>query len=152
MSKKKGTKKKGGKRYGKPRVWKGEDARKAKPATARKRGPRSRPLPGLEQVRDQKLDNICEELAEVRERMNEDKKEDTSLMAAALKRMQDRGVQAYRHNGIELARVPGVAEKVRVRLVADEGDAEIPSPGGTAGDDMLPESHDEIGEAGETVN
>ena len=77
----------------------------------------------MEQVRDRKLDNICEGIGEERGRMNEAKTEEQGLIQAALQRMQGGGVQVYRHAGVELARVPG-AEKLRVRLTKEQGDAD----------------------------
>lgn len=101
--------------------WSGADARKqgAKPAS-----PRSQTLPGMKRVRDQKLDNICEGIADERAKKNEADTEEKSLISSALKRMQARNVNLYKHSGVELARVPG-SEKLRVRLTKDTGDAEV---------------------------
>ena len=89
----------------------------------RSRGGRSQVLPGLEGARNQRLDNIAEALVEERDRLNSAKVEEQALITAALKEMQDADLQVYKHNGVELARVPG-AEKVRVRLVKEQGDAD----------------------------
>lgn len=87
-----------------------------------KRGARSQPLPGMEQARSRKLDNLCESIAEHRERMNAARTEEQSDISAALQEMQKKGIHTFKHNGVELARVPG-AEKLRVRLTKDHGDA-----------------------------
>jgi hypothetical protein len=85
--------------------------------------PRSQPLPGLEQVRNGKLDNLCEAIADVRGTMNTAKQEEIGFVRAALQAMVAKGVTVYKHGGVELARVPG-AEKLRVRLVKEQGDAD----------------------------
>ena len=48
----------------------------------RSTGPRSQTLPGLSQVRDQKLDNITEGIAEERERKNAADTEEKSLITS----------------------------------------------------------------------
>jgi hypothetical protein len=115
MAKKKSTKKSGKKKAG--RYHKARVQAKAKGVR-----PRSQVLPGLEQVRSAKLDNLCEGIAEVRTVMNNAKVEESGLIAAALQTMVQRSLQVYKHGGVELARVPG-AEKLRVRLTKEQGDA-----------------------------
>ena len=88
----------------------------------RTRRPRSQILPGMEQVRSKALDNICEAIGDVRETMNAAKKEESGFVLSALQQMQRTSVTVYKHAGVELALVPG-AEKLRVRLVKEEGDA-----------------------------
>ena len=78
-------------------------------------------LPGLEQVRNHTLDNLCEGIGEERHLKDGAKVKEERLTVAALQQMRQTGVQVYRHAGVELARVPG-AEKVRVRLVQGQGD------------------------------
>ena len=90
---------------------------KTKPA-----GPRSQVLPGMKSARSQRLDNLCEAIAEERARMNAAKVEEIGLIQSALRTMQERNLGVYRHGGVELARVPG-AEKLRVRLTKETGDA-----------------------------
>jgi hypothetical protein len=85
--------------------------------------PRSQTLPGLEQTRNGKLDNLCEGIADVRTTMNAAKQEEKTFVIAALQAMVTKGLQVYRHGGVELARVPG-AERLRVRLTKEEGDAD----------------------------
>ena len=75
-------------------------------------------------MRNGRLDNICESIEEERARVNAARKEEATLIAAALSVMQGNRIHAYKHAGIELARVPGT-EKLRVRLVKDDGDAEV---------------------------
>jgi hypothetical protein len=97
--------------------------RKLTTPNRRGRSARSQTLPGLEQVRNGKLDNLCESIAEVRGTMNEAKQEEVGFVRAALQAMVAKGVTVYKHGGVELARVPG-AEKLRVRLVKEQGDAD----------------------------
>lgn len=93
------------------------------PASTRRKGPRSQTLPGMDQVRNRKLDNLCEAIGEERNRMNAAKQEEQASIQAALQVMQRDNVTVYKHAGVELARVPG-AEKLRVRLVKEQGDAD----------------------------
>lgn len=93
----------------------------AVPATPR--GARSQALPGMDQVRNTRLDNLCEGMAESRRAMAQARTTENGDIVAALQEMQRKQVSVYRHAGIELARVPG-AEKLRVRLTKEEGDAD----------------------------
>lgn len=94
-----------------------------KPDAEKKPGARSQVLPGLEQVRDRKLDNLCESIAEHRRVMNAARVEEQSDVAAALQHMVKKSSSVYKHGGVELARVPG-AERLRVRLTKETGDAD----------------------------
>ena len=90
---------------------------------AKKPGARSQVLPGMEQTRDRRLDNLCESIGEHRGLMNKARVEEQGDIAAALQHMVKKNVSVYKHGGIELARVPG-AEKLRVRLTKETGDAD----------------------------
>lgn len=92
----------------------------------RKRAPRARPLPmeGIEQVRNVKLDRLCEAIGEERDTKNAATVRERGHLAKVLEVMHDAKVTVYKHAGIELTRVPG-AEKLRVRLVDDDGDAVV---------------------------
>lgn len=96
------------------------DAKKRVPA---KRGLRSIPLPGLEQVRSQKLDNICESIADTREQMNTLRTEEKDEKRGALTTMREQNLTTYRHAGVELVRVPG-EERLRVRTSKQDATAE----------------------------
>lgn len=78
----------------------------------------------MEQARNVRLDNICEGIAEERGVMNAAAYEEKSLISTALQEMQQKGITVYKHGGIELVRVPG-ADKLRVRLSKEGGDAEV---------------------------
>lgn len=83
--------------------------------TGKPRGrPRSQPLPGLEEARLSKLDNLCESIGESRSQMNKLRQEEAQDLRAALKLMRKHERTSYRHAGVEMARVPG-EEKLRVR-------------------------------------
>jgi hypothetical protein len=77
----------------------------------------------MERVRNKRLDNICEAIGDERDRKNKAQTEENSLIGTALQEMQRAKIQVYKHAGVELARVPG-AEKLRVRLTKDHGDAD----------------------------
>jgi hypothetical protein len=99
------------------------DRKLTKPDQPARRSPRSQVLPGMEQVRSKPLDNLCEGLADVRAAINSNKQEESGLIQSALQTMVRRNIQVYKHGGIELARVPG-AEKLRVRVIKEQGDAD----------------------------
>jgi hypothetical protein len=96
-------------------------AKTAKPRSSS--SPRSQALPGMEQQRNVKLDNVCEGIADERRVMNAAKVEERGLIQSALQLMQQKGIQVYKHGGVELARVPG-SESLRVRLTKQTGDAD----------------------------
>lgn len=113
--------------------WNGADARRAAGngngrSTTRAAGARSQTLPGMEQVRNRRLDNFCEAINDARTVKNAQQIEEDSAIQGSLREMHDKGVDVYKHAGVELARVPGT-EKLRVRLTKDKGDAHV----GTAG-------------------
>jgi hypothetical protein len=86
-------------------------------------GARSQTLPGLEGTRSTKLDNLCESIAEERDTMNRARQEEADLLKTALQTMVKGNISVYKHGGVELARIPG-AERLRVRLVKEQGDAD----------------------------
>lgn len=135
--------------------YKGKATAAANKARAKPKGPRSQALPGMGagEVRNTKLDNICEGIAEERAAKNAADLEEKQLTSTALQVMQSSKVSAYRHAGVELARVPG-AEKLRVRLTKETGDSEV-SEGKTtiAGqEDEAPGSDDVEMDAPEVVH
>lgn len=84
------------------------------------------------------MDSICEAIGQERETVNAAKREEAGLIQGALQRMQQKGLQVYRHAHVELSRVPG-AEKLRVRLTKEEGDAgveDLEPPDGETGADQ----------------
>jgi hypothetical protein len=89
--------------------------------TAKKAGPRSQTLPGLNKVRSQRLDNLCEAIAEDRAKMAQARADEQASIQGALKEMKGKGLVGYKHAGVELAFVPG-ADKLRVRLTKDASD------------------------------
>lgn len=97
-------------------------ARHAKVSRRRAASPRSQTLPGFDQVRSRALDNLCEAIGDVRATMSAAKLEEAGLLKSTLQAMQRADIALYRHARVELARVPG-AEKVRVRVTKEEGDA-----------------------------
>ena len=106
--------------------------------------PLSRVLPGMERVRDELLDNMFEVRAVKTGIMNESRRDIKALDGGILQRMQDlekagKTIYVYKHSGLEGARVPG-SERLRMRLVKDQGNAEV---AGEAGADNADEGVDE---------
>lgn len=99
------AKKKAGKKAGKKKV-----VTKKTPPKRQRKGPRSQALPGMEQVRNAKLDAFCESIGDGRDSMNAIRGEEKATKSSALREMHDKGVEVYRHAGIDLVRVPGEEE------------------------------------------
>lgn len=119
------------KRATKGAKWSGADARAGNGngrSTTRAAGARSQTLPGMEQIRNRRLDNFCEAINDARSTKNAQQIEEDSAIQGALREMHDRSVDVYKHAGVELARVPGT-EKLRVRLTKDKGDAAVSTVG-----------------------
>lgn len=95
-------------------------AKGSKPGKARR--PRQGVLPGHEQVRNERLDALCEEIGDAREVMNKGRAAEGEALGDALSEMHRAGVTVYRHAKIELARIPG-GEKIRARTLKETGRA-----------------------------
>jgi hypothetical protein len=89
----------------------------------KKKHPRSRPLPGLENVRIDELDECATSISEIREQMNELRAQETDQLKIALGVMRANKKTSWRHAGVELVRVPG-EEKLRVRTSKQAATAE----------------------------
>lgn len=81
-------------------------------------------LPGMEQARHARLDNLCMSIGDAREAMNTAKADEEAGKQAALAYMAQHGVSVYKQHGIELVRVPG-HDALRVRLVKGDGTVEV---------------------------
>jgi hypothetical protein len=112
-------------------------------ARTQPKGPRSQALPGMAQVRDAKLDQICEDIGEGLDQINDGTDQVNDGKAAAIARLHARNLSGYRHAGVRLALVPG-AEKVSVKR---ERDREV-TLGTTAGETTQATEGEEAG-AGE---
>lgn len=126
MAKKKAaTRRVAPKRAAKPR------AKAAKPKTRRARQPRAQALPGMEQVRNARLDRLCESIGDARDSINNLRTEEGADQQAALREMHDKSIETYRHAGILLVRVPG-EEKILVKKSRTEvaTDSSTPAPEG----------------------
>lgn len=127
---------------------KAKPVRAKKPPTQRKtsnskrgekiKGPKQPQLPGTSGVRSAKLDTVCEGIGDERRTKNAANLEEKSLVANALKIMQSRKIQVYKHAGVELAMMPGTAT-LRVRLTKQDGDASV--IGGETSSDNAGEPH-----------
>lgn len=82
------------------------------------RGPRSQTLPGMAQVRDAKLDQICEDIGDGLDQINAGTEAVDEGKLAAIQRLHSRNLSGYRHAGVRLSIVPG-AEKVSVKREKD---------------------------------
>lgn len=117
----------------------------------KKAGPRSQPLPGMEQVRDRVLDNACETIAEGRNEMAAGRAKEQEGTGIALQRLAKKpgDQRQYRHAGVELVFVPGM-DKLRVRLSKaaelTAGGADEP---GEQDEDLSPSDHPDAEEGGE---
>lgn len=101
----------------------------AKPRAVR--SPRQKPLPGMGQVRHDRLDDLCVSIGDAREVMNNAKADVESGSQAALDYMALHNLTIYKHAGIELVRVPG-HDALRVRLVKGASDVEVTAGEGAA--------------------
>lgn len=108
------------------------------------KGPRSQALPGMEKVTDQRLNNLCEAIAEDRKNAAHAHADEVGSTQAALKRMRERGWSIYKHAGVELVFVPG-ADKLRVRVTKDDvGDMAAPIGHQVAAEPASDEIGDEV--------
>lgn len=69
------------------------------------------------------MDAILERIGDARDKGNAAKGEEKEAISDALQHMVRHGYNVRKHAGVEVARVPG-AEKLRVRLTKDHGDAD----------------------------
>lgn len=130
-STKKKAPKKGTPRYRNKRTnghgakWSGADSRRAaaqskgrgKPA-ARAKGPRSQSLPGMSQIRDAKMDEICESIGEGLDGINQSTDQVDEGKSAAMQRLHAKGLSSYRHAGVRVSLIPG-ADKISVKREKD---------------------------------
>ena len=96
----------------------------ARPKGVRNMPPGDVPLPGMEQIRNAKLDRLCRMISETRAIQNQARTDEAGYEIAALRCMQDdkadgpNGRFAYRHAGVELVRLVG-EEKLKVKTSKD---------------------------------
>lgn len=107
-----------------PKSAKKKPAKKVAPKAAKAtkhQTPRSQALPGMgNKVHDQILDNLGENLSDIRATAAECRIDDASNLQAALRRMATKGYNSYRAGKIEYLRSPG-EEKIRARSLKDQG-------------------------------
>lgn len=77
-------------------------------AAPKKKGPRSQVLPGMERVRDAKLDRFCEDAGDGLVAIGAGTSAVDDAKRAALQRMRDRGMSSYVHAGVRFTLKPGV--------------------------------------------
>lgn len=116
-------------------IVKAKGSKKAKaPKAAKRKVTRQTALPGMGQVRNAKLDKLCENIGEARERKNEAIADEEGDSQAALRVMQDSKVDHYTHAGVELIRRHG-ADKLSIKLLKDKSAEGALSPDADAGID-----------------
>ena len=98
--------------------------------------PKAQALPGHELVRDARLDDLCEEIGDARERLAEAKKDEQDGIDAAMERMKERKCHRYEFAKVQLTFKPGrdhLAVKVLKESTKPGGDiptdAQEPAPG-----------------------
>jgi hypothetical protein len=93
-------------------------------------------------VRNHRLDNLAEAIAEDRQRMASARADEQGSIQAALREMKAKKLGAYKHAGVEFAFVPG-EDKLRVRLTKDaEDSSQAFEASGDGGEDEAPEGGD----------
>lgn len=81
--------------------------------------PRSQVLLGMEQVRNLKLDTLCEGMSDERATISLARKNEKAYEQAALEELKRTNGTSYTHAGVIVIRVPGV-DKLLVRDAKDE--------------------------------
>src|SRR5262245_56596823 len=89
--------------------------RSSKPSAKRRKGLRQPTLPGAEGMRSKRLDLLCEELGDIRDKKNKLARDEKEAISSSLAEMQRVGTHSYKHDGIVMSRLPG-AEKLTVRV------------------------------------
>jgi hypothetical protein len=97
-------------------------------------------------VRNHRLDNLAEAIAEDRQRMASARADEQGSIQAALREMKAKKLGAYKHAGVEFAFVPG-EDKLRVRLTKDAEDSSQAFE--ASGDDEAPDAGDGDAEGAE---
>lgn len=99
----------------------GKKAPKAKKKTAARTPARQPSFTGMEQIRNAKLDRLCESIGDARERGNKAKQDETEDAQAALSEMLRKDLHGYVHMGVRLTAKRGV-DKLGIALVKDKSE------------------------------
>lgn len=97
----------------------------------RSQQPRQQAL--IEDARIKPLDDCAASIADVRDNMNELRGEEKGYLSTARSLMHKYGKSVYKHAGVEIVLVPG-DEKVRVRILKDDGNASSSGSDDAGGD------------------
>lgn len=81
-------------------------------------------LPGHEQVRNARLDSLCEDIGASRDALSVARANEAEAISGAMQEMERKQLTVYRHAGVEIVLVPGAA-KLRVRMTKETGDGEV---------------------------
>ena len=93
--------------------------KKRPPPKKTARSPRSQPLPGMEQVTDQKMNVLCDDAGDGLEKIEDGKKDVETARADAHTRMTELGIHSYKHAGLKFTRSSGV-ETVTVKRIKEK--------------------------------
>lgn len=88
-------------------IQKVEPARRLPRRNPKPKQPKQGALPGHELVRDARLDELCEEIGQVREELAQAKKDEQDGITAAMERMKETGCHRYEFAKIQLTFKPG---------------------------------------------
>jgi hypothetical protein len=92
------------------------------------RTPKNKPLPGMEDVRVEEIDETLHSLSDVRRQLNDLRSTEQGLMQRVMRLMREHEVTSARAYGVEAVRVPG-EEKLRVRTSKEQATAEVEEDG-----------------------
>lgn len=111
-----------------------KNIRYAEPKKARRpRQPKAQALPGHELVRDARLDDICEEIGDARERLAEAKRDEKDGIEAAMDHMKERKCHRYEFAKVQLTFKPG-RDRLSVKVLKESTKPGGDIPTDAAGD------------------
>jgi hypothetical protein len=97
--------------------------KKSKTKIAPTRRPRTQPLPGMEDRVIKPLEDVAADYADIRDTRIELAAREQALKIDALQLMKKFNKTIYRHDGIEIAIIPGEDDvKVKVKKAVDDDD------------------------------
>lgn len=116
MAKKKASKKAAGLKYPKKKA--ASATRTKLKAGAGKKAPRSQVLPGMERVRNTRLDGYCEDARDGLQSIEDGTSAVNDAKQGAMKELQKIGRSSYVHSGVRFTHTPGV-DKVSVKRIKE---------------------------------
>lgn len=100
--------------------------------------PRQRALEGMETVRNENLDAICEDIARHEKTIKKSKEKVDIALRDALPAMRLAGINNYHHDGVKLTRKPGSEEVVKAQWKegSDDGVEKVEKSTSKPGDEF----------------